>query len=50
MTKRMTALILVLILFLPLCGTAENDLWTCPNCGQEGNYGNFCTNCGTKRP
>jgi len=23
--------------------------WTCPNCGQVGT-GNFCTNCGTKRP
>jgi hypothetical protein len=50
MAKRVIALILVLILFLPLCGTAENELWTCPNCGQEGNYGNFCTNCGAKKP
>ena len=23
--------------------------WFCPNCGNE-NYGNFCVNCGTKRP
>ena len=23
--------------------------WTCPSCGKENN-GNFCTNCGTKKP
>ena len=25
-------------------------VWTCPNCGQSGNTGNFCGECGTKRP
>ena len=25
------------------------DRWFCPNCGNE-NHGNFCVNCGTKRP
>lgn len=31
---------------------AVNDIgvWTCPNCGQSGNTGNFCGECGTKRP
>jgi len=24
--------------------------WTCPDCGQTGNTGNFCTNCAAKRP
>ena len=24
--------------------------WTCPNCGAEGNTGNFCGECGTPRP
>ncbi len=23
--------------------------WTCPNCGKEGNIGNFCGNCATSR-
>ena len=27
----------------------EKTGWTCPECGQS-NKGNFCTNCGTKRP
>ena len=27
----------------------EKPGWTCPECGQF-NQGNFCTNCGTKRP
>ena len=24
--------------------------WTCPSCGQTGNTGKFCSNCGTARP
>lgn len=24
--------------------------WTCPSCGQTGNTGNFCTNCGSPKP
>ena len=24
--------------------------WTCPDCGQKGNSGNFCINCGMARP
>jgi len=28
---------------------AQPGRWFCPNCGNE-NYGNFCVNCGTKRP
>lgn len=30
-------------------GTAAGNRWFCPNCGNE-NFGNFCVNCGTKRP
>ncbi len=29
---------------------AAGDTWVCPDCGHEGNDGNFCKNCGTKRP
>ena len=27
----------------------QTQQWTCPNCGAS-NTGNFCTNCGTKKP
>lgn len=30
-------------------GAATGNRWFCPNCGNE-NFGNFCVNCGTKRP
>lgn len=31
-------------------GAAEpTDEWTCPECGQDGNSGNFCINCGIER-
>ena len=31
---------------------AADGTWTCPNpeCGHAGNTGNFCTECGTKKP
>lgn len=29
---------------------SNSGVWTCPNCGQSGNTGNFCGECGTKRP
>ena len=29
---------------------AEDTAWTCPECGHEGNSGNFCSNCGAGRP
>ena len=48
--KRLAVLILALVHLLPLCGQAEAGEWTCPNCSQAGNTGNFCGNCGTTRP
>lgn len=27
----------------------SQNVWKCPTCGQE-NTGNFCSNCGTRRP
>ena len=29
---------------------APEDTWLCPNCGQTGNFGNFCFNCGAAKP
>lgn len=31
-------------------GNPNPDIWTCPSCGQIGNDGNFCKNCGAKKP
>ena len=28
----------------------EGEKWTCPNCKTNGNEGNFCPECGAKRP
>ena len=29
---------------------ADTAYWSCPNCGQQQNYGNYCSNCGAARP
>ncbi|MCI1903622.1 MAG: SPFH domain-containing protein [Enterococcaceae bacterium] len=29
---------------------AETNGWTCPKCGQTGNTGKFCSNCGAPKP
>ena len=51
MRKRMLALILVLTAVLALTPVSRAEgTWVCPNCGQEGNVGNFCTYCATPRP
>ncbi|MCL1879501.1 MAG: SPFH domain-containing protein [Actinomycetia bacterium] len=31
-------------------GAAGAAPWTCPSCGQGGNVGNFCANCGSPKP
>ena len=50
MKKRLIAMILsVVLLTMPLLATADGE-WICPNCGQTGNNGNFCSNCATARP
>ena len=28
---------------------ASEETWVCPSCGQDGNDGKFCKNCGAKR-
>ncbi|MCI7213388.1 MAG: zinc ribbon domain-containing protein, partial [Bacillales bacterium] len=34
----------------PSAMATSNGTWTCPNCGQGGNDGKFCKNCGAKKP
>ena len=49
MAKKWMACILALMMLLPLCAQADSA-WTCPNCGQADNTGNFCSNCGARKP
>ena len=50
--KRLTAILIILTLaFCALSfASADGAAWTCPGCGREGNTGNFCPDCGTKKP
>ena len=50
MTKKMLAVFLAVILSCLSGFAAAEGSWTCPNCGQEGNTGNFCGTCGAARP
>ena len=49
-TGRLCAFLLALALVFPLCTGAEPVIWVCPACGQTGNDGNFCPECGAARP
>ncbi len=31
-------------------GKSNSAAWTCPECGKAGNTGNFCDDCGAKKP
>ena len=45
--------VLALALFLAAgmsCAAADDGGWTCTSCGQTGNTGNFCSNCGAAKP
>lgn len=46
--KRLVALMLTVIMILGVA-SALADTWYCPDCG-SANDGNFCSNCGTKKP
>lgn len=46
--KRFVAALLCILLLVPMA-MAEGTEWECAACGQANN-GNFCTNCGARRP
>ena len=49
--NRIAALALVIFLVLgSACASADGGDWTCQSCGQAGNTGNFCSNCGAAKP
>ena len=50
MKRRLIAVMLSIMLTLPVGVLSESTAWTCPNCNQTGNTGNFCSNCATARP
>ena len=51
MKKQLILFLCMIMVFLPLLQVSgEADVWTCPNCGREGNARNFCGGCGTPRP
>lgn len=48
---RIAALALALFLVAGAsCAAADGGDWTCTSCGQPGNAGNFCSNCGAAKP
>ena len=53
MRKAAQTLLLLCLTILVLMNTAMADTgsaWNCPQCGQSGNIGNYCSNCACRRP
>ena len=48
--KKLTALLLALVMILGICSALAADTWDCPNCGRSGNTSQFCPDCGTSKP
>ena len=44
------AMILAMLLGVLATAWADTEVWTCVHCGQTGNNGSFCPNCGTAKP
>ena len=50
MIRLLAAALALMLVPGSFCARAEGGEWTCDNCGQAGNTGNFCPNCGAPRP
>ncbi len=48
--KRIIGMILLMVLITSAACADRRPSWTCPRCGQTGNQGNYCPNCGKARP
>ena len=46
--RKWTAILLIMGILCLFAGALAE--WTCPNCGQTGNTGNFCPNCAQPQP
>lgn len=43
-------LLLTVLLAIPFISVAEHNAWQCPECGRNGNLGNYCGNCAHPAP
>ena len=50
MLKRILSILCCLALLAPAALAQDAGAWDCPECGQAGNTGNFCINCGRAKP
>ena len=51
--RRLISILTILVLMsslLPCMTSAEESSWDCPNCGRQGNTGNFCGGCAQPKP
>lgn len=49
MVRRITAVLLAVLMLAAAGFSAAESVWECPACGAEAS-GNFCSNCGAQRP
>ncbi len=49
MSRKLSFLLAILVVVCMVGNVAFAESWTCPECGTV-NDGNFCSNCGTKKP
>ena len=48
--KRLSVLLALALLLCLAVTAAHAEIWFCPACGERGNTGNFCPNCGLAKP
>ncbi len=48
--KKISAILLTLLLAICCCMSIADETWTCTSCGNESATGKFCSECGAKKP